>query len=261
MPGNIKSSHRGITVEFKEEGHTYDALLPQGKVRLRSVTEFIHSFVPPFDVELMSGICARKEGISKEEMKRRWEEKRDRSCFYGTMVHETMEDVFLGRDLRRREEEFREGNEKRTFLFAPEMARRIMEKFEIMEVEKMVFSLKYRLAGTIDYLCRPRGISGTVLVGDHKTNGDLDRENRYGKMFFPPLNGVSASSWGCYCLQLSMYQVLLEEEGYVEKGTRFGRVIDWLVEGEGKMLKVPDMTREARALLDFRLEELQRGEN
>ena len=253
MPCSVSSRHKGVEVGFEEEGHVYTAKLPEGDVRLDSVTEFIHSYAPVFESERMAGICARKEGISKEEMLRRWEEKRDHSCVYGTMIHETLEDRLLGRDLRHRMEEFREGAERRTFASTSLAARDVTEKLDIISVEKMVFSLKYRLAGTVDLLCRPKKRTDMVLIQDWKTNSTLDIENRYSKVMKPPISSVPASSWGIYTLQLSLYQLLLEEEGYFPSGMKYARSLCWLHDGIREWLKVPDMTKEVKLILADRL--------
>ena len=102
MPATSKSINpRGIQITFTEADHSYVTILNGKTINYTSVTSIVGKYFPPFDpTGAITERCAKKEGISVEEMKERWAAKGRESCRLGTRMHEVCEDIELGRELR-----------------------------------------------------------------------------------------------------------------------------------------------------------------
>lgn len=62
-------------------------------------------FYPEFDPDgKIAANCARREGITVDEIKARWKAKGDESCRLGTRLHEICEDNILARSERNQPE-------------------------------------------------------------------------------------------------------------------------------------------------------------
>jgi len=102
MPACSKAIHpSGVFIEFFEDSHKYVSVLNGKEIKYVSGTTFVHRFIPEFDPDgAILRRKAAKEGIAPEELKRQWDEKRDKSCVYGTNIHSLCEDVLLNREKR-----------------------------------------------------------------------------------------------------------------------------------------------------------------
>ena len=59
--------HNGLTICFEDKGHVYRVYDDDKKLRHKpiSVTTLIHKYQKPFDLEGMSAMCAKKEGVTQ----------------------------------------------------------------------------------------------------------------------------------------------------------------------------------------------------
>ena len=98
MPGTSKAkSPCGIEIEFEEATHIYRSLINGLEVRYVSGTTLLSKYFPPFDpTGVITARCAKKEGVTVEEIKERWAAKGRESCRLGTRTHETIEDILHG---------------------------------------------------------------------------------------------------------------------------------------------------------------------
>ena len=99
MPSCSKAKNpQGIIIEFFEDTHKYKSIIDGKEINYVSGTTFLGKFFKPFDpTGEITARCAKKEGVTVEEIKARWAEKGRQSCIFGTRVHETCEDVFNNR--------------------------------------------------------------------------------------------------------------------------------------------------------------------
>ena len=82
MPGTSKAKNpKGQVIEFFEETHKYLTVLNGKEVPYTSGTAFSHPFFPQFDpTGKITERCAKKEGITVEQLKAKWAAKGAESC-------------------------------------------------------------------------------------------------------------------------------------------------------------------------------------
>lgn len=222
MPASVRVTHKDQVCVFREEGHTYNCFklgVPDPAPgspdehfgMLMSVTTLVHQFLPPFDEAKQAEETARKRGCDVESLIMEWAEKRERACRLGTRTHETAEDCLLGRSPRNAPED---DAERARFKAVWNYAKgQVYDKMKVEGVEKLVFSSALGIAGSIDLLAM-RDAKHYIL--DWKTNENLMRP-AFGT-FLAPFTHLQADSLTIYSLQLSIYRILLEVEGYVQGG-------------------------------------------
>lgn len=252
MPACSTSEHpSGVKITFEENTHRYSSEINGNEIEYVSGTTFVHQFIPEFDpTGKITERCALKEGISVEELKKRWADKRDRSCLYGTRVHEICEDTILNRSARNTPEN---PKEELVFRHAKEIAGKFKQGLDILGVEKIIFSpyLPTPIAGTIDLLARSRK-DGSILILDWKTNEKIDVENKYKKFCFDPIGHIPDINFYHYSLQLSLYQYLLKFGKYVPADSKFKRAIIHLTEAGYQIIQLPDLTSEIKDMIIFK---------
>ena len=248
MPSTSRAKHpSGIEIEFFEDLHKYVSTIRGQEVTYTSGTQFLHKFFKPFDPDgEIAKRCAAKEGCTVEEIKAKWAKAgRDASCL-GTRVHECCEDIELGRkELRNKPTSLKE---EKMFKHAVDMARRFYAGFDILGVEKIVFSPSLKIAGTIDLFARSKK-DGTYIIGDHKTNKSIDLEDKWNKFALPPISHLHDINGVCYGLQLNLYEYLLKREGYVPRDAKFKLFLNHITEDGAKLIPMPDYQLEIRDML------------
>lgn len=249
MPGTSRAKNpRGITIEFTEETHAYKSIIDGQELKYVSGTTFLGKYFPPFDpTGVITARCAKKEGISVEEIKERWAAKGRESTRLGTRLHELCEDIVLGREIRNTAENIVEA---KRFENGKKIATKLRNSIDILGVEKIVFShrLPTPIAGTIDLFGRSRK-DGSYLILDWKTNKEIERENKYKKFCLPPIQHIPDTALYHYALQLSLYQFLLKFEGYVEKDAKFKMALLHVTEDNAETIVVPDCVNEIKDLI------------
>ena len=258
MPGSSKAVHpSGIEIEFFEDTHQYISALDGKEVKYTSGTGVVGKYFPPFDPSgEITQRCAKREGISVEELKAKWKAKGDASCKFGTRVHECCEDIILSKSKLRNSPESEK--EQIVFKYAINIAKKFRNQLDILGVEKIVFSPELAIAGTIDLLARSRK-DGSIIVIDHKTNEEITQENKWGNFGLGPLQDVPDNSFYHYAIQTNLYQYLLWREGYVKRDSKFKRFLNHLTIGGAKLIEIPDMQPEVREMvLDFELKRFKK---
>jgi len=245
MPGSSKAKHpRGWEIEFFEDSHKYVSTINGQEVKYISGTQFLHKFFKPFDHDgEIARRCAVKEGCTVDEIKEKWAKAGREASALGTKVHECCEDIELGRkELRNKPATEKED---KMFEHAVSMAKRFYNGFDILGVEKIVFSPSLKIAGTIDLFARSKK-DGTYIIGDHKTNKSIDLEDKWNKFALPPISHLHDINSVHYGLQLSLYEYLLKREGYVPKDAKFKRFLNHITVDGAKLIPLPDYSLEIR---------------
>jgi hypothetical protein len=163
-----------------------------------SVTRVIHKYKKPFDVETAASRVAKREGITKEDVKERWKKENDKSKDYGTELHAVIEKYL------------------KTGTFDPEytifiqafLDLDVVSKKDKLLVEHQVYSHEYKLAGTSDLIREEK--NGGFSVFDLKTNKKFNMYNQYNEYLLHPLEHLTASEYSIYSLQLSTYAYMYQ---------------------------------------------------
>lgn len=249
MPATSTAKNpRGIIIEFEESSHRYSSIINNKEIKYCSGTQFLGKFYPQFDPNgVITARCAKKAGVTVEEIKATWAAKGAESCRLGTRTHELCEDVIQGNPIRNTPED---EVEAKRFDFANKLATKMRNSIDILGVEKIIFSdrLPVPIAGTIDLLGRSRK-TGEILILDWKTNKEIEKENKYNNFCLDPISHVPDISLGHYSLQLSLYQYLLEFEGYVPKGSKFKRALLHVTENGAEIIPCHDYVNEIKDMI------------
>lgn len=254
MPSSITTRHNGVRCSFTEADHKYwhgddDDETSKFQNALISVSTLVHQFSQPFDELACAEKVAARDGRDPDSVIQEWAARRDEACFFGTRVHETAEDCIAGRRPRNTP---RDDREKAFFRGIWNYASGLKQKFTSVETEKMVFSPRLGVAGTIDLLL---DFNGRKFIGDWKTNADI-RKPAY-KNMLAPFDHIPDDALHHYYLQLSMYRIILETDGYCGHDIGGGNLF-WIHESnvgtEVERIECEDMRAEAALMIALRYE-------
>ncbi len=193
----IKISNISKNIHFDEPSHTYTF---NGK-NFRSITTVLSLYKPPFDpTGFIAGRCAKRDGITKEQVKQNWEKTKNDAGERGTRFHlEAEHFINTGQIL---DAEFKD--------VIAELAK--LELKGGLHSEAKLFSEKYEVAGTADLI--QLFDDNSFVVWDFKTNKEFLTKSKYkGKLFYP-LNHIGDSHLETYSIQLWCYSIMLEDFGY-----------------------------------------------
>ena len=227
----LKAKYSGL--KFNKEKHEY--LLKTRK--LTPATTAAKEFYQEFDAEYHSRRIAERDGLTQEEVLEKWKKIGTDAANYGTDVHDFgeryVQAVYYAEYLdivpRNKKEEAVISFWKNlpSFLFP-------------VATELRMYSEKYGIAGTLDFLLFD-SITGKFIIGDYKTNEKLFDD--YNLSMLPPFEYMPNNNYNLYQIQLSLYQIMLEDAGYQVSG----RQLIWLKsDGKYKVFNTHDFTKMLR---------------
>lgn len=196
---------------FNEELHKY---FVNGVALEGSVSQIVSGFSEPFDEYNISKGSAKKFGKTQEEILNEWKEKRDESLIKGNMAHNYAENLFYDNTI-----EPQCDIEASVFRFYKEIPDYIVPIIP----ELRMYHKKYLFPGTGDLLVKNLN-DDTYIILDYKTNADLYK-NFKGKTLLSPFNGILDCPLNKYKIQLSLYQLLIEQISNIKVSKRY---IVWL---------------------------------
>ena len=251
-------------LEFIEEGHKYFLHNDDGSTsELKSVSETIHQFVPYVDWDEKAHGCALKEGVDVSVIKRRWEENNLRATNNGTSTHLFAEHYhwFVTDQIDKISSILQPQYEKGYFIPYGEKQNAVqqynedlfnVEDMYPLMVETQVYTNKY--AGTFDkliYYKHPTDNNKSgLIISDYKTNASLssDYNRKFNVTMLPPFDDLIDEALSHYTLQLSMYQIPLEDIGLKVLARR----LIWLKsDGTYEQIALPDITKKIRKTLEL----------
>lgn len=251
-------------LHFDEDKHIYTS----GDKELISVTKFIARYSEKFDSDaildkmfeanqgqsLYIGKSRKYIGMTKGEIKLQWKINSESKSRYGTFIHELAEDIGNGKEVNVKLPEI---NQVRKFFDK--------EGFEIVNQELRIFDYDLGVAGTVDLLLKKDDL---YYIYDWKTNQGKDletREDTYKKTLKEPLQGVPATNFWKYSLQMSLYRYMLELKhpdwefgdsaivhlinGVADLKTERGRIYPEMGRATYKVIVTPFMKQECELIL------------
>ena len=254
MPSCSTSQNpRGITITFTESNHKYTSIIDGKEISYISGTTFISKFFPPFDpTGSITRACAKKRGLTVEAIKQEWKEKGDKSCAFGTKIHESVEDTLNGKPLRNKPLDLRE---ELTMMNAVNLGKKLLDRFDILGVEKIIFDEKLKIAGTMDLFVKSK-MNGKYWIFDHKTNKSIDKENKYNTFGLHPIEHIPNTNFYHYQLQLQLYEYLLKEVGYIPKDADVGKCLFHITDKGVKTYQLGDYSKDMIAIINEYKKEL-----
>lgn len=209
-------------LKFEEEKHIYTL----NGVPLPSVSSLIKKHETYVDfTEIANKIAERKE-VPVEKIQEDWEIIKNNACTLGTNTHNYAE---LEYKKRKPVNALEEAAEK--FLDT------LPSYYTIVAKELRMFSKDLKYAGTADLILWDSRVN-KLVIADYKTNKDLYKSYQNLQGIFSHLK---QNNFNKYQLQLSYYQILLEQAGFEVSH----RAIIWLQRDGGfEVLCTKDYTKE-----------------
>lgn len=239
----LSFSDWNTSLGFDEEAHIY-AKDETGNATYISVTTLIERFFP-FDLKRYIERKAQEEDRTEEDVFDEYVLMRDEAAAKGTELHEQIENFLKGSEYDSESIEFK--------LFL-EFYRNELEisDLKFYDAEKMIFSDKYNVAGTIDCLFKKLNKEEYVIL-DWKRSKKLTIDGLPKKFGFgyalSEISHLDNSSYYRYCLQQNIYKLIAENE-YSMKVSSMWLIILHDVFPTYYKVKVPDLTREAKIILN-----------
>jgi hypothetical protein len=240
-------------IVFDEYAHSYTV---RGR-GLTPVSTLIKEFCRPFHAQKIADNLERKTGKPAEDFIQEWEDIKNEACQLGTRAHDFGERYVIDKfkvpstlTFKKVNQHLKEGEdlspkEKALIKFWDELP----SYYAPILLEMRMFNEDWGIAGTADIiLLDTRDYS--LVIADYKTNRDLFKQFADQKLLsiFSHMNDTPYSH---YKIQLSTYQLLLEETGY--KVSR--RFLIWLKEdGEYETFDTGDISKEIKYYLEKKKE-------
>lgn len=241
----------GRTVVFRGDRHTYN-IKETGK-QLKSCTKLIKIFFPKFDEEFFSKKVAEAKGITPEEVKEEWKLIREGAADFGSLIHKFAETYITKRIILK-------SNDSRTnqyYNMIKILIDVIIEEHDgILGTEKIVFSERLGVAGTVDLLMRK---GSTVCIYDWKTGKEINKENKYkeknkergiSSTAFKPITHLDDCNYNHYSLQLNMYKKILIEENYFPEAKKYIMMFFHISDISFDPYIVRNLDKDIQAILD-----------
>lgn len=239
----LSFSDWNTSLGFDEEAHIY-AKDETGNATYISVTTLIERFFP-FDLKRYIERKAQEEDRTEEDVFDEYVLMRDEAAAKGTELHEQIENFLKGSEYDSESIEFK--------LFL-EFYRNELEisDLKFYDAEKMIFSDKYNVAGTIDCLFKKLNTEEYVIL-DWKRSKKLTIDGLPKKFGFgyalSEISHLDNSSYYRYSLQQNIYKLIAENE-YSMKVSSMWLIVLHDVFPTYYKIKVPDLTREAKIILN-----------
>jgi hypothetical protein len=233
------------SIAFDEESHKY--IHPKdetGNAEYISVTTLIERFFP-FDLKRYIERKAEEENKTEEEVLDEYLLMRDEAAEKGTFLHKQIENYLKGNEF---DQDLKEFNLFLEF-YKKEVESRNLKFFD---AEKMIYSDKYNVAGTIDCLFKKESKEEYVML-DWKRSKKLIIDGRprifgYGYAL-AELSSLDNSSFYRYCLQQNIYKYIVETE-FSMKISSMQLVVLHEKYPNYYVVKVPEMKHETNIILN-----------
>lgn len=171
-----------------------------------SVSRKVEQHAPKFEANLILPYSAEKQTrirekpVSIEELREEWRQINEEACRLGHETHDFMES-FTGIETPVTPQQ------KAGVKFFQDYS----YNYEILFRELRMYSKKFQYAGTEDLILQHKK-DKSIITADYKTNKDLFKCYK-GQRLLEPFDDLEATPYNKIQLQLSYYQIMLEEIG------------------------------------------------
>ena len=245
----IKSaSHNGLTCLFDSDKHIYT--VKETGQSLTSVTSIIRRYTPPFDAPAMAKKMVDEKkpkyaGMTADQIQYQWKEKANLSSYEGTLLHEYLERWPAKKGY---------GFHPRTYRVlmmtkqVDKLFPKLLERFRIVEAEKIIFSPSMGLAGQADLIMADDAAQQGIIL-DWKTNEKItDEASAFGNML-APIEHLTDADTVKYGLQLALYERMLVDEDFYPEFSGYRKSLIHIREMAGQVVKVENYKDEIERLM------------
>ena len=208
----VESYFKGLT--FEASKHEY--FVNSKKIK-KSVSVLLKDFVPFVDFAAKAIAIDAREGLSPGTTQALWDAKKDLACRDGSDTHNFAEG-------ERKKSEADTAKKRAVMLFWSDMNRACPGRYVVVLKEQPMYHKKYLFSGTGDFILYDTW-NDKFVIGDYKTNEDLFKNFR-GQKMLSPFQALLDNPYNHYQLQLSFYQILLEQVSDYKVSERW---IIWLL--------------------------------
>ena len=242
-----KNPHkRDECITFDEGPHIYTI---NGDSNYMSVTTWNHKHFEQFDADaiitkMMSGPNWTKSiyyGLTREEIKAKWETNRDEAASAGTKLHYDIECYYNGMSVE---------NDSTEYHYFKQF---VLDNGGLVpyRTEWMIWDTDLRFAGSIDMVYENES-DGTLLIYDWKRSKEIRKTSPWSKFALTEcINHLPDTNFWHYSLQLNTYKALVEKN-YGKTVSKMALVCLHPNQLSYKILKVPDLQNEVKELFELR---------
>ena len=218
-------------IKFLDKNHKYEIA---GKPAKKSVSGLINSYEKSFDAENKAKNTAAKDGVTVDDVLKKWQANKNYSCHKGSEFHRYVENFLERRQLpidkkalinhldRPFDDPTKVGewDEDRISEYYKEMALLIKnfkgfydwwkEDHILIKSEFVIGDKEYGVCGTIDNLSFNKK-TNEFAIFDYKTNKEIRKKGYNDERMFKPFDHIPKCEYSKYSLQLSLYRLLFEK--------------------------------------------------
>ena len=247
MPSSTTVQHNGEKIIFTEATHEY---VDSKSRKYTSVTTLVGMGFEKFDTIGIAKAKAAREGTNYKDLVNLWAETGKKAANSGTRLHENCENQILGRVEMMHDPVTPE--EALKFKFARDEVSRLLKDPENVkfEPEKLIFSPKYLLAGSVDLLVTRA--DGSYVIYDWKNVKEIkETAFRDKKGILDSTKDIQDSNYWHYALQLQLYEIILKVNSYIPKDAKVTRVINAFEVSGFHRYEMPNLLKEACGLIKW----------
>ena len=244
MNPELNEKYKEPNLELDEEKHEYK----YKGVTLTSVTTLLDKYKLEFDEEKLSLKTSEKTGRTQQEILDEWNKKKEYSQVLGTSVHLYAEELVKGSITSKPVDDY----DTKLRLVVDNYFKEHTGLVPIASELRVVLPV-YKLAGTIDLIMKSKE-NEKVFLYDFKTSKEITTKS-YNKKLLEPLDYLDDCNFVKYCLQLSMYKLLLKKRYNISID---GCYIIHITKDGYKEFKCIDYTSECEVILLLHLLDLNK---
>ena len=175
--------------------------------------------------------------MNQLEIVEMWRQESIKGSTFGSRVHLFAENYLLNKTLLIPENKKEKVYFKKTHKFLDNF----LLHFDVLDVEKIIFSPSLLIAGTFDLLAQHKK-SKKIYILDWKTNKKVTNSNKYHNA----INGFEqyeATDMLKFKMQLNLYLYILKKENYLKRNLDIGLVILYITENGVEKINIDKLNK------------------
>ena len=206
----LNRHERDADISFEEGPHIYTVKGERGTYT--SVTTWVHEHFPKFNADAIIDKMMQSKnwtdpnykyfGMTREEIKKMWNQKRDASAGAGTNMHYDIECYYNGMSVE---------NNSIEFQYFLEFVKSNPPEMKPYRTEWMVYYEEMKLSGSIDMIFE--NPDGTLQIYDWKRCQEIVHDTPFDQYAITPcISHLPDTNFWHYALQLNIYKRILEDK-------------------------------------------------